>query len=94
MQLKKISDMMHLSPVQFSRRFKRKTGVNPSDFLTSLRINKACMLLAETDYSLAEVAPLCGYENEYYFSRIFKKKLETNPSVYRKMHSEKQFTVL
>ncbi len=78
-----IAQSLGLSYVHFSRRFKYAVGMTPSDYLTNLRLNKAQQLLTSTDLSIREIAPLCGFDSEYYFSAFFKKKKKISPSLYR-----------
>ncbi|WP_138752248.1 helix-turn-helix domain-containing protein [Paenibacillus sinopodophylli] len=75
-----------LSPVQFSRRFQRSAGLAPSHYLSKLRIDKAKSLLTETHLPLEQIAQACGYNNGFYLSRIFSKKVKVSPSEYRRMH--------
>ncbi|MBE6966508.1 MAG: helix-turn-helix transcriptional regulator [Ruminococcaceae bacterium] len=72
-----------LSYVQFSRRFKAATGLSPSDYITSLRIDKSKHLLANTKLKINEISSVCGFENEYYFSNFFKKHTKLSPSAFR-----------
>ncbi|MEF3302146.1 AraC family transcriptional regulator [Paenibacillus sp. GYB003] len=84
--INQLSDRLGLSTVQFSRRFRRKFGVNPSDFVSELRLDKACALLSETRLTLDAIAAVCGYANGYYLSRVFSQKTGISPSEYRKAH--------
>lgn len=84
--LKHLAARFHLSPVQLTRRFKAAYGLGPSDYMTNVRLAKVKMLLEETEYTIAHIAHLCGYSDGYYLSRLFAKKLNVTPSVYRKMH--------
>ena len=74
-----------LSYMQFSRRFKVATGLSPSNYITSLRIDKAKHLLANTKLKINEISTACGFENEYYFSNFFKKHIGFSPLTFRKM---------
>jgi AraC family transcriptional regulator len=85
-QIARYAESHGLTNVQFSRRFKRATGNTPIDFVTGLRLQKACKLLRTTNQTLASIAQECGYENGFYLSRIFLKKLKVRPSVYRNTH--------
>lgn len=85
-KVKAIADSLGLSPVQLTRQFFRAYGITPIDFLTSIRLQRAKNLLMETDLSLHQIALSCGYENGFYFSRIFTKKMKVSPSVYRESY--------
>ncbi|GIP38424.1 hypothetical protein J31TS4_17040 [Paenibacillus sp. J31TS4] len=86
-RLKDIAARLHIHPVQLSRRFQRVFGMAPSHYLVSIRMEKAIRLLIETEYTIDHVAQLCGYENGFYFSRVFTHYSNMNPSQYRKLHS-------
>ncbi len=67
----------------FYRLFKQLTNESPSHFLTSIRIRHACNLLTHTNFSLAEIAKSSGFNDQFYFSRVFKKWLGSSPSQFR-----------
>ncbi len=83
MSLPDISEALGISYVQFSRRFKSAMGITPFEYLANLRLNQAQHLLTTTDLTIREIAPLCGFENEYYFSNFFKKYKNISPSRFR-----------
>lgn len=85
--MKSLSGELGLSPVQFTRRFKSVVGMTPVEYLTGLRIRKAQKLLAESRHTLEKIAEQCGYENGFYLSRIFTKKVGMSPRQYRETHS-------
>lgn len=68
----------------FIRNFKKYTGTTPMQFITSIRITNAQMLLETTDYAVNEISRIVGYENPLYFSRLFCKQRGCPPSQYRK----------
>jgi AraC family transcriptional regulator len=80
---KHIAASKGLSPVQLTRRFQQQHGVSPIEYLTSLRLKKAKALLLETNDTLEQIAQQCGYENGFYFSRVFSKKMKIFPSQFR-----------
>ena len=82
--MSEIAENAGLSPVALLRRFRRAFGQTPSEYLSDLRIGLAEHLLCETDLPLAVIADKCGYENEYYFSTCFRKKIGVPPGVYRR----------
>ena len=53
-------------------------------YIVSLRIANAQMLLETTSYSITEIGNIVGYDNPLYFSRIFRKQKGVSPSEYRK----------
>lgn len=84
--MKALSAELELSPVQFTRRFKSQFGKTPTDFIVNLRLDKVRQMLLETNYPLDQIAEQCGYENGFYLSRVFSKKFEMSPSMYRSVH--------
>ena len=68
----------------FIRNFKKYTGTTPMQFITSIRITNAQMLLETTNYAINEIARIVGYDNPLYFSRLFRKQKGCPPSHYRK----------
>ena len=72
-----------LERTYFSSLFKEKTGFSPDQYLTRLRIQKARLLLTETNHSIAQIAELVGLDPRN-FSRLFKKFTGKSPLTYRK----------
>lgn len=68
----------------FSKLFKKLTLQSPQDFLITFRMNKACELLRGEDHSIAEIAAMVGYRNQFHFSKSFKKVMDESPSEWRK----------
>jgi len=68
----------------FIRNFKKYTGMTPMQFIVSRRINNAQLLLEQTNYSINEIARIVGYDDQLYFSRLFRKQKGFSPSQYRK----------
>ncbi len=73
----------HLSPRQFSARFKQAFGQSPARYLTSLRVAAAQELLCRSTLGVAEVARAVGYEHLSHFYRIFVQHTGTSPGRYR-----------
>ena len=67
----------------FIRNFKKYTGQTPMQFIVSLRINNAQLLLETTEYSINQIASIVGYDNQLYFSRLFHKQKGFSPTQYR-----------
>lgn len=68
----------------FIRSFKQYANVTPMQYIVSLRMTNAQMLLETTNYNIKEISYIIGYENPLYFSRIFSKQKGMSPSEYRK----------
>lgn len=84
--LSQLSSELGLSTVQFSRRFRKRYGMNPSEYVSELRLDKARLLLQETKMTLEDIALHCGYSSGFYFSRVFTNKMQLSPSEYRQAH--------
>lgn len=78
--LDKIAKNMYLSPVYISRIFKDETGDSPINYLINVRLNKARALLSEGRLSIAAIAQTVGYQDAYYFSKLYKKHFGCPPS--------------
>jgi len=78
--LEKISKNMYLSPVYISRIFKEETGDSPINYLINVRLNKAHELLSEGRLSISAIAKTIGYQDAYYFSKLYKKHFGCPPS--------------
>lgn len=81
-----ISDLAHISGYsirQLNRLFNSAFSISPSHYLCNLRIQKAQQLLKSTNMSMAEIAWSCGFSEQNYFSRIFKKYTGITPTRYR-----------
>ncbi|MBE6806046.1 MAG: helix-turn-helix transcriptional regulator [Ruminococcaceae bacterium] len=77
-------ELSGLSYSYFKKLFIDKYGVPPIKYLTKLKMDRACELLKTGNFKISEVAELCGYENIYYFSNVFKKVVGVTPSEYKK----------
>jgi AraC-like DNA-binding protein len=72
-----------ISPSHFFALFKRQIGCAPIDYFIHLRMQHACRLLDETTLNVKEVADALGYDDPFYFSRVFKAVNNVSPSQYR-----------
>lgn len=72
----------------FRQMFRKYTGISPTQYHLSLRIQKAKDLLVSTDLSFKEIANDLGFESYFYFSRIFKDKTGNSPMEFRKEHQK------
>jgi AraC-like DNA-binding protein/ligand-binding sensor protein len=81
--LHKIAEASGLSAPYFSTIFKEEMGENLSGYLNRLRVEKACHMLTETELTLSEIASSCGFEDQSWFSKIFKNYTGISPGKYR-----------
>jgi AraC-like DNA-binding protein len=72
-----------LSVSHFSKIFAKKTGMPPMDYFIHLKMQKACQLLYSNTDKIKTIAMALGYDDPYYFSRLFKKYISTSPEQYR-----------
>lgn len=87
--LQEIADRFFLSREYISRKFKQDYQSTLTDYLTNIRMEKAKMLLANPYLKIYEVAYGVGYQNEKYFSKVFKKHQGFTPNEYRHSVSAK-----
>jgi AraC-like DNA-binding protein/ABC-type glycerol-3-phosphate transport system substrate-binding protein len=81
--LDEIATHVSLSPTHLKRLFKVNTGTSCVDYIIRLRLARAVDLLENTSYTISEIARQVGYDDPYYFSRLFKKKHSVSPLHYR-----------
>lgn len=82
--IKYYADMCDLSEIYFIKIFREKFNTTPRQFINSLRINKASQLLLETSLTVQAIADSVGFENPFYFSRLFRNTTSMTPSEFRK----------
>lgn len=82
--MQKLANVLKVSTRHVLRVFKERFGVGPQQYLTQRRIELAQQYLIDTRLTVKDIANQLGYEDEYYFSRVFKKQLGIAPTVYRK----------
>jgi AraC-like DNA-binding protein/ligand-binding sensor protein len=81
--LQEIAGVSGLSAPYFSTIFREEMGENLSAYLNRLRVEKAGHLLTETEISLSEISGSCGFEDQSWFSKIFKSYTGMSPGKYR-----------
>ncbi|MBD2871706.1 response regulator transcription factor [Paenibacillus arenilitoris] len=86
--LKELSVKFYINQVYCCQLFKKNLGKTFSEYVTELRINKACELLKHTELSIEEIASEAGYFDYYYFNKVFKKECGITPAKFRKARSE------
>ena len=81
--LREIAKASGLSAPYFSTVFKEEMGENLSNYLNRLRVDKAAAMLVATDLSISEIAKRCGFEDQSWFSKIFRNNTGLTPGKYR-----------
>ncbi|MDO4333675.1 MAG: response regulator [Eubacteriales bacterium] len=82
------AEAVHVSSGYLSTIFRKEYGINYTEFLIQLRIEKAKILLAAGNERLADIAEKCGFNDHAYFTRTFKKLTGISPNDYRKSVKE------
>ncbi len=72
-----------ISPSHFSRLLKERTGRSFTELLRQCRVDLACDLLRSTEKSLAEIADVCGFCDQSYFTRVFQDVKNDTPKNFR-----------
>ena len=72
-----------MSPAYFSTMFRKVPGKTYIAYLTEVRLQKAVELLNETDDKTYVIAQKVGYQEQNYFSYVFKKRFGISPTKYR-----------
>ncbi|MCL2380061.1 MAG: helix-turn-helix domain-containing protein [Treponema sp.] len=81
--LEEIARVSGFSAPYFSTIFREEMGENLSSYLNRLRVEKAGYMLTSTNFSLSKIARACGFEDQSWFSKIFKLYTGANPGKYR-----------
>jgi len=85
--LQEIAGVSGLSAPYFSTIFKDEMGENLSSYLNRLRVERAAAMLVTTNISISGIASACGFEDQSWFSKIFKSNTGLTPGKYREQGS-------
>ena len=83
LSVEQICRHLHMSPAYFSTMFRRETGKTYIAYLTEVRLDKAVELLNKTDDKTYVIAAKVGYQEQNYFSYVFKKRFGVSPTKFR-----------
>lgn len=86
--LEEVAEEVKISPAYLSTMFKKELGINFSDYIIELRVERAKNILKNTNLSIAEVTEEVGYTDCRYFSKLFNKVVGIKPSKYRKLYNK------
>ena len=82
--LAQYSEKYNISTGYLSILLKKELGMSFTEYITSKRVEKACVLLKNDSLSIASIAEMTGYHDYFYFTKVFKKIMGVSPSKYRK----------
>lgn len=83
LQIEDLAGLHQLSVSHFTWLFRKATGMPPLDYFIHLKLQRACLLLHTTRRKIKDIADELGYDDPYYFSRLFKKYMNLSPETYR-----------
>lgn len=83
-RLEDLAERAGMSATHFSAQFRRRTGYSPVDYFLRLKVQQACRLLDTTPGRVEEIARAVGYEDAFYFSRLFRRVMGRSPRDYRR----------
>ena len=79
LSLEQISREVSYSPKYISSVFKKSFSIGITEYLHTVRIQKACTLMSQGMTSVNDISSQCGFSDALYFSKIFKKKMSMSP---------------
>lgn len=82
--VEQLAEMLHISRVQLYRKIKAILGINISDYIGNIRLERAKAMLDRNEHTISEIAYSCGFSTPNYFSTAFKNKYGSSPAAYRK----------
>lgn len=80
-----VADKIGVTPSYLSTLFQRQLEKGFIDFLNEIRIERACTYLQQNYFKTYEIAYKVGFNDEKYFSKVFKKIMGCSPAAYRKI---------
>jgi AraC-like DNA-binding protein len=81
--IKSLADSLNMCERNFRQKFIKSIGIPPKRYIETQRLDSAAELLISTSLLVKEISKMAGYEDEHYFSRIFKKNYGITPKKYR-----------
>ena len=81
-----VAAAVNMSRSTLDRRFARHTSTTAKNEITKIRVERVMRLLADTEYTLTEIADLTGYSNVEYLSTMFKQHTGETPGQYRRLY--------
>lgn len=90
--LKMLADKVMMSPSSYSHHFKAIRKISPVEYLIQCRLQKA-MMLFDRHYEIKQIAKECGFNEQAYFSRMFRKYSGLSPSQFQELSLQDQLSI-
>lgn len=79
--------MSEMSRTLFFNKFKNETGVSPIQYFINIKLDSSRLILSTTTLKITEIAAMLAFYDEFYFSKMFKKRFGISPTQYRRKYS-------
>lgn len=83
-RLEDIARAVGLTRMHFAAQFRAATGVRPHDYLLRRRIERAKLLLSQSETTIVDIALAVGFQSQAHFSTVFKQRVGDSPSIWRR----------
>lgn len=87
--VRRLAEGFSYNPKYLSKLFRQEFGLSVTRYVTLLRIQKAAQLLKSNRFSIGEIAEFCGFSDQFYFSKVFKRHTGLTPKEYVQTLSER-----
>lgn len=88
--VQKIAKRLKITPQHLIRLFRRYMYTSPLEYIHKIRMNRAREMLQTTNFSIKEVSDACGFNDQYQFSRLFKKINGCSPRDFRQVGEKEE----
>lgn len=92
-RLETLALLVGMTPPAFSRFFKLRTGANLTEYITDVRLGVASRFLIDSTRSISEICYECGFNNISNFNRLFKKRKNLTPKMFRDTYNKKKIII-
>ncbi len=83
LSLNHLADICHFHPVYLSRAYREITGMTLSEYISSVKLDRACRMLRGSTLTVLEISRMLGFATDNYFCRWFRKQSGRSPHSYR-----------
>lgn len=78
-----VAEHLYISPSHLSRLFREELDCTINDYLTRVRVEQAVEMMKKPEFSVAQVSKAVGFQNQSYFSKVFRKYIGVTPLIYK-----------